>query len=188
MPKRVPALPTIEYLYECFDYDQNTGTLVWKSRPRRHFSSDRACSISRKLFAGKKAGSFSYDSNGFPTHVKVIFRGHRYNAHRIVWAMHYRQWPIGNIDHIDGCKANNKIQNLRIATQQENSRNSRKPIDNTSGVLGVYWHKAACKWYASIGVCGATKYLGMFPNKESAIIARKNAEKFYGFHKNHGRD
>ena len=59
-------------------------------------------------------------------------------VHRIIWTLFYGEVPDGFvIDHIDGDSLNNIISNLRLITQAENRRNTRKFKNNTSGVSGV---------------------------------------------------
>ncbi len=58
--------------------------------------------------------------------------------------------------------------------------------DNTSGHVGVYYHKSARKWAAYIKVGGLVNYLGLFVEKDDAIRARQDAQKTLGFHTNHG--
>ena len=57
--------------------------------------------------------------------------------------------------------------------------NRDKPIQNTSGVKGVYWHKNKEKWQANIQIDNKLLYLGIFDSKQDAIQARKDAEKKY---------
>ena len=82
-------------------------------------------------------------------------------------------------DHKDRNPLNNRKQNLRPATQQENSCNITKRKDNTSGVTGVYWYKKGCKWVADISVNNKRIHLGYFTNKEDAIKKRLEAEQIY---------
>lgn len=77
------------------------------------------------------------------------------------------------IDHINNDLSNNKIENLRWATRQENSRNTKVRSDNASGVKGVYWDKRNKKWDASIRIDGITVHLGLFDTIEEATIARQ---------------
>ena len=78
------------------------------------------------------------------------------------------------VDHIDICKTNNHVSNLRYATTSENAQNASIKSNNTSGVVGV----SLCnnKWRAQICVNGVKKQLGYFVNKDDAITARSNAE------------
>lgn len=109
-----------------------------------------------------------------------------FSAHRLAWLYVYGEFPDGQIDHIDGDGLNNKICNLRVVTHIENSRNKRLCKNNTSGHYGVYWDGRRNKWRARIKTEMKLISLGSFSNKEDAIYARKNAEKNFNFHKNHG--
>src|SRR5690606_27109627 len=73
------------------------------------------------------------------------------------------------IDHRDGDRLNNRIDNLRACTNQENSWNSKKPSNNTSGIVGVTWNKNANRWKAQCNDHnGKRTYLGYFTNKHEA--------------------
>jgi hypothetical protein len=82
-------------------------------------------------------------------------------------------------DHRNQNKLDNRKENLIMCTQKENNRNMPKRATNTSGFIGVSWHKAAQKWTAQITIDGKSKYLGCFQNKEDAIVVRLKAEKEY---------
>ena len=58
------------------------------------------------------------------------------------------------VDYIDRCRANNHISNLRFATDSENQHNISIKSNNTSGVTGVFFHRAAQKWKAQITADG----------------------------------
>lgn len=81
------------------------------------------------------------------------------------------------IDHINGDKLNNRKSNLRPVNKSQNAMNSKIPINNTSGVKGVYWDKRSNKWESAIHINGKKKSLGYFKDKEEAIRIRKQAEK-----------
>lgn len=109
-------------------------------------------------------------------------------VHRIVWIMHNGEIPFGmHIDHINHNRKDNRIQNLRLVTNGENHKNTKLYSRNSSGVCGVSFSKWHNKWWARINVDGKFINLGMFDDINSAIEAREKAEKFYGFHENHGR-
>lgn len=78
-------------------------------------------------------------------------------------------------DHIDGNGLNNSRDNLRIATPLQNTHNSRRPINNTSGYKGVYWHKRTGKWMARININNKRKHLGLFTSPEEAAKAYDTA-------------
>jgi hypothetical protein len=119
----------------------------------------------------------------------VIFSvgGHQLRAHRLAWWFVHGSFPEGQIDHINGDRSDNRIENLRCVSNQENARNQRKRVTNKSGCQGVCWHKRFDKWISQIRVDGRYVYLGLFSDLEKAIEARKAAEAFYGFHQNHGK-
>jgi hypothetical protein len=108
-------------------------------------------------------------------------------AHRVAWALHYGEWPSDQIDHVNGDKTDNRLENLRIVTAQGNAKNRSLRSDNTSGHVGVYWVRETKKWSAQIKVDGRQKTIGSFESLEDAVKARKAAEDLNGYHANHGR-
>jgi hypothetical protein len=94
--------------------------------------------------------------------------------------MHYLMGYKG-CDHKDCNPFNNRKENLRPATKSQNATNRSKQSNNTSGVVGVYWHNRDQIWGARIGVNKKNIHLGYFVDKENAIKARLNAEvKYFG--------
>lgn len=104
-------------------------------------------------------------------YVTITVKGTMVLAHRLAWAMHYGEWPEMCIDHINGCRSDNRICNLREASHLENNRNCKLSSRNTSGYKGVSWREDRGKWRASIRVNGAKVYLGYFKNAEDAYKA-----------------
>ena len=161
---------TLARIKELFILDRTKWQLVWKVSP------------SQSVPAGQVAGCLSNDG------YRVIQLDRRsYKAHRIIWAYVHGKFPPAPLDHKNHIKDDNNPSNLRLASGAINSKNLPLSSNNTSGVTGVSWNKAAGKWKAQIHVNGKRIYLGYFTNKKEAIKARKKAEKKYGFHPNHGR-
>jgi hypothetical protein len=94
----------------------------------------------------------------------------KYYVHRLVWIMHNGDIEEDLvIDHIDGNPSNNRIDNLRVVTLQENQFNKK--------VKGYTWHKGNQKWSARIKVDGKSKFLGCFVKEEDAAQAYQVAKK-----------
>jgi hypothetical protein len=75
-------------------------------------------------------------------------------------------------------------ENCRWASMSIQVFNTRIRSDNTSGICGVYWHKASNKWTAAIMVDKKPIHLGLHLDIEEAISARKLGEiKYFGFNK-----
>lgn len=123
-------------------------------------------------------------SNGY---VYIRIDGKIYSAHRMAWLYHYGYTPRMEIDHIDHDRENNRIDNLRVVTRQENQRNRSLSSNNKSGVIGVHFDENSEKWRASITLNNKTKHLGSFEIFKDAVESRKQAEIKYKFHQNHGK-
>lgn len=136
---------------EIFDYNSETGIFIYRI--------NRGGSKSK----GDKAGFIA--PNGYRL---ISINHHEYCAHRLAWLYVYGRMPAKNLDHINRLRDDNRILNLREATQSQNLANKTKQSNNTSGFKGVSWHKAARKWVACIKARGQYKYLGLFKTPESA--------------------
>ena len=171
-------LPTQEYLLECFRYDLVTGLLYWKERPLHHFDGNKRIMKSfNSRFKNKLVGVISKEG-----YLKTGIGDIKFYNHRIIWKLIYGTDPVNIIDHINGNKLDNRIENLREATKSENNRN-RNILDkyNKSGHRGVYFDKVRLKRVAQITVNNKTIFLGRFNSIEEAIEARGEAnEKYFG--------
>lgn len=169
-------LPTAAELRKLLAYDPETGLLTWKPRAAGPQSWNTR-------YAGAAALNCVHADGYRKGRIyKVLLR-----AHRVAWAVHHGSWPENHIDHINGDRADNRISNLRNVTRQENQKNMRLPSDNTSGRIGVWWHKKNKKWVAEIKSAGRKRHLGSFTRFEDACKARADAEREDGYHQNHGR-
>ena len=121
-------------------------------------------------------------------YVQTSIKGRFYLVHRIIWEMHNGKIPEGmEIDHINHDRSDNRIENLRLVTGCENKKNQSIRKRNKSGFTGVSWHSKAKKWRAEIKSNGVYRYLGLYSSIDDAINARKEAEKEFMFHENHGK-
>jgi HNH endonuclease/AP2 domain len=137
-------------LWEILDYNPHSGVFMWCKQRR-----------------GIKTGVVLGTDNGFG-YLRISVLGKSYYAHRLAWFYVHGTWP-DQIDHINGIKSDNRINNLRDVTVQQNNQNKLKAQKNSiSKVLGVSWHKKANKWQAHICVYKERKYLGLFKSVEDA--------------------
>lgn len=174
---------TAAELQEYLLLDEETGRLFWRERPRKMFSSAREAGRWNTRYARKEAFT-SVQSSGYRS--GSIWRVH-YAAHRVVWAMVHGEWPVGQIDHIDGDRLNNRPGNLRDVTHRQNTMNRGIRRDNTTGVVGVVRHRRTGSYDASISDGGRKVHLGCFTNLDAAREARRQAEVELGYHPNHGQ-
>lgn len=159
--KNSKSLPSLDDLKQHLSYDPETGIFIWK------------IPTGRRVKAGSVAGAF--DAHGYKT---ISFKGKNYKLHRLAWLFYYEFDPIGfEIDHKDSNRSNNSIVNLRIATRKQNAENRSKLSTNTSGTTGVTWNSRQNKWQAYITNNELYLFLGLFSDKNDAILARKLKEK-----------
>jgi hypothetical protein len=171
------AILTQELLKEKLHYDKDTGVFTWLKVKKN-----------AKNMRGKVAGCIS-PTIGYYTIGFTLPEGKFYNylAHRLAWLYEHGEFPKGGLDHINHVKTDNRITNLRIATQRENCRNLSMSSRNTTGHTGVYFHKSLGKYRASVRVNYKAIHLGYFENVEDAAKAAREGREHYGFHVNHGQ-
>lgn len=148
-----------ERLRELLDYDPLSGLLTWRK--------------DRNQLAKKGSVAGNLHVKGY-VHVKVD--GKEYKAHRLAWVWMTGEFPPDQVDHINGCKSDNRWSNIRLANNAENQRNVGTRKDNKSGTRGVTWHERQKKWIASIRVDGRLFHLGSFDTIEEATAMRKGCE------------
>lgn len=171
---------TIDDLRRAFSYDAGTGILTWQARPLSDFASKNAWAVWNAKHAGKPAGWL--DSNRYRL---IRFRGRCLKGSRVAWAIVTGE-IAEVIDHQDGDTTNDRIANLRDVSAAENARNRARAVTNRTGATGVYVSRGK-RYSAQINVDGKRKYLGTYPDFETATRIRKEAEAIYGFHRNHDR-
>jgi hypothetical protein len=173
---------SIKELHLLLYADFDKGIIYWKPRPIEMFKAKRWFTAWNNRFANKPAFT-STNRDGYKTG-SLLKRP--VTAHRMIFALKHNYWPEF-IDHVNGNRSDNRVENLRDATRHDNGRNAKRPCHNTSGHIGVSWNNRDKRWAAYITINRKRKSLGNFFDKESAITCRKHYEKIYGFHENHGR-
>lgn len=155
--------PTIDRLKQMFRYEPDSGDIFWIEKGKGKI---------------KKQAAGTTELGGYKG---IMIDGKRIRSHRIAWALFYGEWPEDQIDHINRIKSDNRIENLRKATNSQNGKNLPIKSNNTSGCPGVCFDKINNKWRATIKVNYKTISLGRFVDFADAVTARKDAEiKYYG--------
>lgn len=141
---------TQKMLMENWEYSEKTGIFI------------------RVYKNGKRKKALCLHSDGS---IRISVYKRTYRAHRLAWLYVYGVWPDGFIDHINGDQKDNRIKNLRIATDSENKRNVGKRSHNTSGYKGVTWDKTNKKWLAHATYNGKSINLGRYDTPLEAYKA-----------------
>lgn len=176
------SLINIDDLRKIVRADFATGKLFWLERPRAFFNDDATFKKWNTRRAGKEAFT-SLTSFGY---VQGSIFNKKYSGHHIVWALYHGRWPEHQIDHINGIRHDNRIENLRDVPQSENVKNSKLSSNNTSGICGVTWDKSRKKWFAYGKAGGPMKNLGRYDCIGLAIKARITFQSNHGFSDRHG--
>jgi hypothetical protein len=101
-------------------------------------------------------------------YIQIMIKGKRHYAHRLAWLYHFGVWPENDIDHRNGIRTDNRIENLREATKEQNQQNKGIQSNNKSGYIGVCWDKNRQKWKAQIRINYKNNHLGLFQTPEQA--------------------
>lgn len=159
MQKNIPVCD----LRRAFTYNPLTGILRWAYKPRVNTESGAE--------AGCKMGGYR----------RVCLHGVSMQVHRVGWAMHYGKWPKDQIDHINMIRDDNRITNLREATNGENKWNTLAQSNNSHGSKGVAWDAQKQRWVARIMIHGKRIKIGRYRTREEASLAYAGAaEKLVG--------
>lgn len=140
---------TREEVAELLDYDPESGVFRWRA--------DRG-----RAKAGTVAGA---DHSG--GYCVIGIKGRVYRSHRLAFLLMEGKWPAGDVDHINGNRADNRWCNLRAVSRRVNMQNLKKARqDSTTGLLGV--HPFRGQYIAKISVNGRERYLGLYDSPEVA--------------------
>lgn len=137
---------------EVLHYDPFSGVFYWLKKER---------SVKKFLQITGIKGKSKY--------AKVQVNGKTYAAHRLAWRLYYGSWPKGQIDHIDGDTGNNRIDNLRDVSKNENMQNLKK--HRKGKLFGAHLlRREGCmdRWQCSINHEGNSVYLGCYYTAEEA--------------------
>lgn len=151
---------TAERLRQVLKYEPSTGIFTWSERTSK-------CARIGAV-AGSKCG------NGY---LRTHIFGREYLLHRLAWMYMHGEFPAQMIDHINGVRDDNRIENLRQVSHRVNIQNQRRAmVTNKLGVLGVRQRTKGC-FEANINLSGIPTCLGSFPTAEAAHAAYLEAKR-----------
>lgn len=159
--RREPTL-TIDAVRAALEYNEASGVFTWRAP---HGSAK----------AGSVAGSLG--SKGY---MDITLAGERHGAHRLAWLLVKGVWPCGEIDHRNGVKNDNRIDNLRDVPHAVNTQNLKRAHrrNSSSGLLGVRRSDTkSVRFNAVIMVEGKVKCLGSFDTPEAAHAVYVDAKR-----------
>ena len=160
---RIKKLIDHDELLSTLSYDSETGIFKW-------LKTNSVVRVKGSIAGGVSGG-----------YICISINNVLYYAHRLAWFYVYKKWPPKFIDHVNGNRLDNRISNLRLATEEQNARNIVGNRLNTSGAIGVSWDKTTGRWKSYVGYKNKTISLGYFDSKEdAAFIAALARKKLYG--------
>jgi len=119
-------------------------------------------------------------------YVRIGIDGQNYKLHRIIFLYHKGYMPK-LIDHINGDRYDNRIENLREANTYQNRQNSRIYSTSKSSVKNVYWNSSMNKWRVSMHINGKKHCFGHYADLEEAKqVATSMRDKYFKDFANHG--
>lgn len=139
-------------------YNKETGKFTWLNCNRSTYNNTEL--------------KGSDDKDGYLT---VKINQVRYRLHRLAWLYVYGEFPKHQLDHINHIKYDNRIDNLRNATNQQNQWHKPASKRNTTGAKGVI--KRGNSFTAQMTINGKKKYLGSYKTVDEAKNAYINMAK-----------
>lgn len=159
---------TPERLRHIFNY-HNDGYLIWKIKPRYNVN------------IGDKAGWLRPDG-----YRGIMIDRKSYLSHRLIFCFHFGYFPT-RLDHIDGDTGNNKVENLRAVTAEQNNYNAKKPRNNTSGLKGLTYEKRwGGSWYGRVTADGERHIFHNGDKFEVCCFIHSTRNQLHRDYANHG--
>lgn len=160
--------------HDYFNYDNVSGLLTWKVRTQEMFQNPVYCDRWNKRYAGKVAGHIHSDG-----YRKVRVNDKLLRTYRIIYEMHEGSIPAGfDIDHMNGVRSDDRIENLRKATRSQNMMNMKPSTRSKSRLKGAA-ATGRGTWAAGIRIGGKQVRLGVFSTEIEAHAAYCEAAKKY---------
>jgi hypothetical protein len=163
----------LEYIHSRFEYNPELGRLISKITTRNNNCRHKAGELVKGAVS-----TYGYRI--------VYFGDYRMREHRLIFLMCHGFLPK-MLDHIDGNKLNNKIENLRVCSSSQNGFNSKVPKNNTTGFKGIVYLKNRKRYLGNIVVSGKTYRTKQTKSLTEAVLLLRNLrENLHGEYCNHG--
>lgn len=179
------AVLTYTQVSSLIKYEPETGKLFWLPRPVELFphskwGREQTCAAWNARYAGKEA--LTAPKDGY-TSGSLLWQ--KVRAHRVAWLLYYGDWPTKHIDHINGDRADNRIENLRDVSRSTNQRNQKRRSNNTTGVSGIQTHARGYRVQFRMG--GQNRHVGLYRTFSEALAARNSFAQANGYSERHGK-
>lgn len=147
---------TKERLQTVLRYEPSSGLFFWVNPPKEH------------------PRMRDYVAGGITTgYVMIKIDGQKYKAHRLAWLYVHGEWPAGDLDHANGCPLDNRIENLRIATNPQNQANRFR--DRGKELPKGVRRLPSGRYQARISIDKRQHHLGSFDTEQQALEAYMEA-------------
>lgn len=147
---------TVERMDEIFDVDPAKGSIIWRAPPFNHPD-----------LMGKEAGT----TNCYG-YVQIRIDGRIYRRARLIWFYVHGTWPSKQVDHENLVKTDDRLENLREASSDQNQWNTSVRKNNLLKAKGIDWRPDKKRYRARVVCRGITTQVGYFRSLDEAIAAR----------------
>ena len=155
------------YLLSILDYNADTGVFTWK--------------VQRRGARGRGDGTLAGGIHIASGYHRIRIDGALFLSHRLAWFYSFGEWPPVKADHKNLNRSDNRLCNIRVASNSQNQWNQGISTRNKSGHKNVAWYKAYEMWQVQVGFKNKTYNGGYFKVLEDAVAAAKELrERLHG--------
>lgn len=110
------------------------------------------------------------------------FQHYWLKEHRVIFMLMRGRWPRGDVDHLNGDRQDNRIENLREATRSQNCANQQGPTKRKrwGHHRGVHWIQRNDRWRAEVKCQGTTHREHFEAEAEAVAWVRAKRRELFG--------